>query len=93
MADTQIATFLQKAADGTISEREFYDYFQRWYHQTEAPIKDIIFREVEHYWANFHFPHSPRNIIENDSARLRLLARALEENWDVDRTEREVTEY
>ena len=92
-SDMQIAGLLQKAAEGSLSEDEFYECFRRWYSQTDASIKDIVFREVEHFWANFRFPKSPTNIIENDRTRLRLLARAIDEEWDSTRAQKEIDNY
>jgi len=91
--DKEIASLLKRAAEGSVAEKEFYGSFRGWYQGSENPIKDIVFREIEHYWVHFRFPKSPRNIIENDRTRLRLLAKAIEENWDVEHTEQAISDY
>lgn len=91
--DLPLAKLLRLAADGEIKREQFYDSFRPWYDHADSVIKDVIFREVEHYWAHFDFPRAPTNIIANDCMRLRLLAQALEEHWDVDRTETEIAGY
>ena len=91
--DGQMSHLLRKAAENETSENEFYAYFRSWYARTDSSIKDIIFKEIEHYWADNHFPRAPKNIIENNCVRLRLLARALDEKWDSERTEHEIAQY
>ena len=88
-----MSELLKKAAQKAITEDEFYDYFRKWYAQTESALKDLVFEEIEHYWAHTHFPRAPKNIMENDRDRLRILATALDEKWDPERTEYEVDQY
>jgi len=98
--DEEMAAYLRRAADKTVGQEEFYKFFNAWTLQTKSPLADVILRVAECYWADlsarsifFLIPHpAPKNILEQDRAKLRLSAKALEEHWEEERAEREVDE-
>lgn len=96
----EMAAYLRQAAEGTITQLEFYEHFRPWKIETKSPLSELVFEEIEHFWANkgnryFFFINTaaPKNILANDRERMRVLARALEEGWDPERAEKEVHEW
>lgn len=95
-----MASYLRRAADGSVTQAEFYKYFRNWLAENQGPISDVIFEEVEHFWPAANERRflgvrigAPKNIQENNKQRLRVLARSLEEGWDADRTRNEVDQW
>jgi hypothetical protein len=95
-----MVTYLRRAAEGKVTQSEFYEYFTTWKSETKSPLSELVFEEVEHFWANltsrnifFLKTGAPKNILANDRERLRTLARALGEGWDIERAEYEVNEW
>jgi hypothetical protein len=98
---TAIASALRNAADGTIPEEEFYKQFRVWQEANrEDDLMMITSEEIEHYWGFlnhtrniFGFRVRPKNILKAYRERLRILAKAYEEEWDPERAQREVDEW
>ncbi|HXY23409.1 MAG TPA: hypothetical protein VEI73_02085 [Candidatus Acidoferrum sp.] len=96
----QMATYLRRAADGSITQDDFYEYFRRWKTANPGALTEVIFEEVEHFWAaanerkflGFRLG-APKNIQESNKQRLRILATALEEGWDGERARNEIDQY
>ena len=100
-ARKELAEYLRRASSDDIAEDEFYQRFNAWreMHGDDA-LFNVVFREVEHFWANFHerniffIPVKPDKYqLEAARERMRILAKALEENWDAGRANREASEY
>lgn len=92
--DGEMAAYLRRAADGTVTKEDFYEYFGAWKLQTHSPLFELIFKEIEHFWAsNSRWWGAPRNIKALNLERLRVLARALEEGWEHERAQEEVDWY
>jgi len=98
--NAKMALYLRRAADGNVAQSDFYDYFRSWMASNEGPLTDVIFEEIEHFWPAADERKilgirrgAPRNIQENNKTRLRILATALEEEWDAERARKEVDEY
>lgn len=95
-----MATYLRRAAEGTVTQTDFYEYFRNWMADNPGPLTDLIFEEVEHFWPaaderkilGFRIG-APKNIQENNKQRLRILARSLEEGWDAERARNEVDQW
>jgi hypothetical protein len=96
----EMASYLRRAADGTVTQAEFYEYFRNWMVDNAGPLTDVIFEEVEHFWPaaderkflGFRIG-APKNIQQNNKQRLRILARSLEEEWDAVRARNEVDQW
>ena len=95
-----MAAYLRRAAEGKVTQPEFYEYFDTWKSETTSPLAELVFEEVEKFWGaltsrNLFFIKrgAPKNILANNRERLRTLARALEEGWDNARAEQEVYEW
>src|SRR6266478_1459931 len=96
----EMASCLRRAADGSVTQADFYEYFRNWTADNPGPLTDVIFKEVEHFWPaaderkflGFRFG-APKNIQENNKQRLRILATALEEGWDGERARNEVDQW
>ena len=93
-----MAAYLRRAAEGTVPQSEFYKYFDTWKSETTSPLSELVFEEVEKFWADLTswrlFKRgAPKNILANNRERLQTLARALEEGWDIARAEQEVYEW
>lgn len=96
----EMASYLRRAADGSVTRADFYEYFRNWMADNPGPLSDIIFEEVEHFWPAVNERKflgfrigAPKNIQENNKQRLRILARSLEEGWDAGRTRNEVDQW
>lgn len=96
----QIAEYLRRAAKGTITEEDFYIQFRRWHQDNKDDLLEVIFREAEHFWANFHerniflIPVKPdKHALEFGRQRLLILAQALEEEWNVQKAEEAIADY
>jgi len=95
-----MASYLRRAADGSVMEDDFYKFFRGWMNANPGLLTDIIFEEVEHFWPaaderaflGFRIG-APKNIQENNKQRLRILATALEEGWDGERARNAVDQY
>jgi hypothetical protein len=95
-----VASYLRRAADGTVTQADFYEYFRNWMAGNPGPLTDVIFEEVEHFWPaaderkllGFHVG-APKNIQQNNKQRLRILARSLAEGWDAERARNEVDQW
>jgi len=66
----------------------------------DGPLTDVIFEEIEHFWPAADDRKilgigrgAPKNIQENNKARLRILATALEEEWDAERARKTIDEH
>jgi hypothetical protein len=91
--DQEMISCLRHAAEGTITQSGFYERFGPWKAETKSPLSELIFEEVEHFWANLRLPKAPKNILANDRERMRVLAKALQGGWDAVRTETEVDNW
>jgi hypothetical protein len=96
----EMASHLRRAADGTVTQTDFYEYFRNWMADNPGPLTEVIFEEVEHFWpaADEHKIlgfriGAPKNIQENNKQRLRILARSVEEGWDAERARNEVDKW
>jgi hypothetical protein len=96
----EMASYLIRAAEGTVAQTDFYEYFRNWMADNPGPLTDVIFEEVEHFWPaaderkilGFRIG-APKNIQKNNKQRLRILARCLEEGWDAERARNEVDQW
>jgi chemotaxis methyl-accepting protein methylase len=96
--DNEIAAHLRRAAEGQVTQSEFYKYLDTWKSETTSPLSELVFEEVEKFWADLTswrlFKRGAlKNILANNRERLRILARALEEGWAIARPEQEVYEW
>jgi|HubBroStandDraft_2_1064218.scaffolds.fasta_scaffold1351107_1 hypothetical protein len=90
----------RRAADGTVTQANFYKYFRNWMVDYPGPLADVLFEEVEHFWPaaderkllGFRVG-APKNIQRNNKQRLRILARSLEEGWKSQRARNEVDQW
>jgi hypothetical protein len=96
----EMAAILRRAAEGTITQLEFYKHFRPWKIETKSPLSELIFEEIEHFWANkgskyflFINTAAPENILANDQERMRIVAKALEQGWAPERAEKEVHQW
>jgi hypothetical protein len=97
---SEMASYLRRAADGSVTQADFYKYFRSWMANNPGPLTDVIFEEVEHFWPaadertflGFRLG-APKNIQDNNKQRLRILATALEEGWDGERARNEVDQW
>lgn len=98
--DKEMATYLRPAADRTVGQEEFYKFFNAWTLQTKTRSSTSFERVAKYYWGDlsarsifFLIPRpAPKNILEQDRAKLRLSAKSPEEHWEVERTDCKVDE-
>jgi hypothetical protein len=43
---------LRPAAEGQVTQSEFYKYFDTWKSETTSPLSELVFEEVEKFWAD-----------------------------------------
>ena len=93
----QVAETLRRAAEGAVSEEEFWERFRNWSAAFDDPRIMMAWEQAEHFWANFH----ARNLllmhvkpdplqVEHGQEVFRLLAQAFEEDWSEERVEQEL---
>jgi len=92
-----LACSLRRAADGTVSEKEFREHLRLLLPTQEDRLSQLAHAESERFWELLR----PRRIflipvergeekLMASRERLRILARAFEENWHPARAEREI---
>ena len=90
----QVAKLLRAAADGAISEADFWPEMDRLFPSLDDPVVALAHEEAHHYWGNFH----QRNIflvrvkpdpmqVSQGKETFRVLARAIEEGWSLEQAE------
>lgn len=91
----EMAETLRRAAEGAISEDQFWGKFRDWRRSQDDPRFLMAWEEAGHYWGNFHerniffIPVKPnKSQLRQGQRTLRMLAQAFEEDWDEGRIEK-----
>jgi hypothetical protein len=50
--NNEMASYLRRAAEGTVTQSEFFEYFETWKSETKSPLSELVHEEVEKFWAD-----------------------------------------
>jgi hypothetical protein len=87
----QLADLLRRAATLTVSEGDFWTEYYALRGRVSDSIVEVPLESATHYWGNFHqrsifflIPVRPdRFQLEQDRNELNLIAKGLEEGWEI----------
>ncbi len=95
--DKKFAELLRAAASQTIPEAVFWTQFNSLYDAVRGDAAGLAMESATHYWGNFHARNvllmevkPDRNQLEQGRNELKLIAEAIENDWQPSELERKL---